>query len=86
MTGDPACKTCYKWKLSIPQVRWAFLHSQAIEQMGESETAADGEYAAMAGTDATRMLAKNSLEAEADATAPPPFDCAHPTADADEAS
>ena len=30
----------------------------------------DGEYAAMAGTDATRMLAKNSLEAEADATAP----------------
>lgn len=29
-----------------------------------------GEYAAMAGTDATRMLAKNSLEAEADATAP----------------
>ena len=30
----------------------------------------DGEYAAMAGTDATRMLARNSLEAEADATAP----------------
>ena len=30
----------------------------------------DGEYAAMAGTDATRMLAKNSLEAETDATAP----------------
>ena len=30
----------------------------------------DGEYAAMAGTDATRMLAKNSLEEEADATAP----------------
>ena len=30
----------------------------------------DGEYAAMAGTDATRMLAKNSLEVEADATAP----------------
>lgn len=29
-----------------------------------------GEYAAMAGTDATRMLAKNSLEEEADATAP----------------
>ena len=30
----------------------------------------DGEYAAMAGTDATRMLARNSLEAETDATAP----------------
>lgn len=30
----------------------------------------DGEYAAMAGSDATRMLARNSLEAEADATAP----------------
>ena len=30
----------------------------------------DGEYAAMAGTDATRMLAKNSLDEEADATAP----------------
>ena len=47
ITGDPACKTLYKWRLSVPQVRMAFMDSQASDQVGASGSS---------GTDAVRCL------------------------------
>ena len=34
ITGDPACKTQYKWRLSMPQVKMAFIDSQPAESLG----------------------------------------------------
>ena len=36
ITGDPACKTQYKWRLSMPQVKMAFMDSQPTEQLGSA--------------------------------------------------
>ena len=33
ITGDPACKTQYKWRLSMPQVKMAFIDSQPSDQI-----------------------------------------------------
>ena len=42
ITGDPACKTQYKWRLSLPQVRMAFIDSQPQEQLGASGSSGIG--------------------------------------------
>ena len=51
ITGDertlPRVQQTISAKLSIPQVRWNFLRSQAVEQLGESEVDDDSEYASL---------------------------------------
>jgi hypothetical protein len=38
ITGDPACKTQYKWRLSMPQVRMAFMDAQSSDQLGAAQS------------------------------------------------
>ena len=47
ITGDPACKTEYKWRLSMPQVKMAFMDSQPSDQIGAAQSS---------GTDALAVL------------------------------
>merc|ERR1719409_2382480 len=47
ITGDPACKTQYKWRLSMPQVKMAFIDSQPSDQVGAAQST---------GTDAMAVL------------------------------
>ena len=47
ITGDPACKTQYKWRLSMPQVKMAFMDSQSTDQLGAAQST---------GTDAMAVL------------------------------
>ena len=42
VTGDPACKTQYKWRLSLPQVKMAFMDSQPAEQLGAATSGGIG--------------------------------------------
>ena len=42
ITGDPACKTLYKWRLSLPQVKMAFMDSQPAEQLGAAQSGGIG--------------------------------------------
>ena len=53
VTGDPKCKTHYSWRLSLPQVRRAFMDSQPADQLGaaQSSTAAQSD-----GKDAMAVL------------------------------
>ena len=45
-------------KLSIPQVRWNFLRSQAVEQLGEGEVDDDSEYASLDFAELQEALAR----------------------------
>merc|ERR1719502_1383647 len=47
ITGDPACKTEYKWRLSMPQVKMAFIDSQPSDSLGAAQSS---------GTDAMSVL------------------------------
>jgi len=47
ITGDPACKTEYKWRLSMPQVKMAFMDSQPTDSVGAAQSS---------GTDAMSVL------------------------------
>merc|ERR1719197_2345912 len=38
ITGDPSCKTQYKWRLSMPQVKMAFIDSQPSDQLGAAQS------------------------------------------------
>merc|ERR1740138_921469 len=42
ITGDPACKTKYAWRLSLPQVKMAFMDSQPADQLGAAKSAGIG--------------------------------------------
>jgi len=37
ISGDPNCKTEYHWRLSVPQVKAAFMDSQGRDQMGAAQ-------------------------------------------------
>ena len=37
ISGDPNCKTEFSWKLSIPQVKTAFMDSQPADQLGAGQ-------------------------------------------------
>ena len=47
VTGDPACKTLYKWRLSMAQVKMAFMDSQPPDSLGAGQSS---------GTDAMAVL------------------------------
>ena len=38
ITGDPACKTEYKWRLSMAQVKMAFMDAQSADQLGAAQS------------------------------------------------
>jgi hypothetical protein len=38
ITNDPSCKTLYKWRLSVPQVRFCFMDAQATDQLGAAQS------------------------------------------------
>ena len=38
ITGDPACKTEYKWRLSMPQVKMAFMDSQPTDSLTAAQS------------------------------------------------
>jgi hypothetical protein len=53
ITGDPACKTLYKWRLSVMQIKFAFMDSQPIDQLGAAQSTGDD---AMATLDVDEFL------------------------------
>ena len=38
ITGDPACRTEFKWRLSMPQIKMAFLDSQPPDSLQAAQT------------------------------------------------
>ena len=38
ITGDPACKTKYTWRLSMPQIKMAFLDSQPPDSLQAAQS------------------------------------------------
>ena len=54
-------------KLSIPQVRWNFLRSQRVEQLGEGEVGDDSDYGALDYVELLECLARCAVDMFADA-------------------
>jgi hypothetical protein len=43
ITGDPNCRTEYNWRLSVPQIKAAFMDSQGREQMEAAQSSSTDE-------------------------------------------
>ena len=43
ITGDPACKTKYMWRLSMPQIKMAFVDSQPQDSLQAAQSSANDE-------------------------------------------
>ena len=47
ITGDPACKQLYKWRLSVMQIKFAFMDCQSTTELGAAQSTGDDAYATL---------------------------------------
>ena len=62
ITGDPSCKTQYKWRLSNVQVRFAFMDCQSTDQLGAAQSTGDDEMATVDYDEFVETLARLGID------------------------
>ena len=58
ISGDPSCKTQFKWRLSSAQIRFAFMDCQSTDQLGAAQSTGVDEYSTITVDEFLEMCAR----------------------------